>query len=210
MDGRVLRVSLRAVKGTRQEVNTFHYNLVDSTWPAHDNNPQTLADLFRDNVIPKFKLLYKSAWSIQPVVIVEEKDPLNPTAPRSEWSSGTAGPGTLVTSDVLGPSGATTVASLKSAHIGRRFNGRLFIGGDHGNTWMTGNVWVSTALPMVQAFLDAIPREPDISVGVSPAGCNWSVYSRTQRAANLNPYMSEITSVVLHNDVHWLRTRAGI
>jgi hypothetical protein len=35
----------------------------------------------------------------------------------------------------------------------------------------------------------------------------WSVYSRTQRAQDLDPYLSPIGSYSLPNRVHWLRSR---
>lgn len=94
-NGKLLRVVVRATNGSRQEVNTFHYDLQDDvSQPAND--PQQLADDFRDDVIPAFQPFYSSAWEFDPVYVVEEKDPQNPLAPRSSWNSGSSVPGTGV------------------------------------------------------------------------------------------------------------------
>lgn len=210
-NGKLLRVTLRATLGDRQMVNTFHYDLVDATYPAQDNNPQTLADLFRDNVRPKFAGIFLARWNIEPVVVVMEKDPLNPAAVRSEWVSGVATPGTRDSAGTLGPSGATVVASLYTDHIGRRFRGRLFLGGDHRQDTIVNNAWTAgTLTALYQPILAAVPMEPDLAPAVSTSTARWCVYSRTQRAADLDPYASPVAGYILRPAVHWLRRRAGI
>lgn len=68
-------------------------------------------------------------------------------------------------------------------------------------------VWQSSLLSIWQNFLDAIPRQPDIQPGVSTSVANWCVYSRTNRAADVDPYASHVTGTVLRTAVRWLRSR---
>jgi hypothetical protein len=209
-NGKLVRVTLEATLGDRSEVNTFHYDLVDGALGATPNDPQTLADLFRDNVRPAWAARYRSRWTIAPVVVVMERDPLHPTDPRSEWSSGAAITGTRATGSDLLPSACAFVVSLKSDHIGRRFNGRLFLGGDQDEGAQSDGVWVAGAITEAESFVATIPRQPDLATGPSSSVANWCIYSRTQRAANLDPYASAITSHVNRAAVHWRRKRANI
>lgn len=200
----VARVSIKA--GDQEHINTYHYDLHDLD-PLAPNDPQSLADAFRDDVIPHYKPLYDPSWTIQPVVVYQEKDPQNPLAPRSEWTSGTpqAGTGTG-TGDFL-PQGVCTVVKLLTDHIGRRFRGRLFIGGNPHEGVQTDGSWTAEWLDAVNLLLGAVPHQPDISPPGSPSTANWSVYSRTQRAANLDPYLSHISTAIAGNRVRWLRSR---
>jgi hypothetical protein len=208
-NGKLLRLTLRATISGRQEVNTFHYDLQDSAIGG-DNDPQDLADRFRDDVRPYFATLYVSAWTIEPVEIIEERDPLNPTAPRSAWSSGSPIAGTgSVSGDVL-PTACCVVAKLRSAHIGRRFNGRIFLGGSISEGSQVVNNWNSATLAYYEGFLDTVPKEPDIAPGGSDSTARWCIYSRTQRAANLDPYASPVQDYTVRTPVHWLRRRAQI
>jgi hypothetical protein len=206
-NGRLLRVTLRASLANEQHVNTFHYDLQDATYPLHDNDPQSLADLFRDNVIPKFRACYNNTWSIGPVVIIEEKDPQNPDAPRQEWTSGAALAGTNVTGGDRLPHALVGVATHKTAHIGRRATGRCFIGGTWTEDNQTAGSWAGGTVTTMQQYLDSIPRSPDLTVGVSSATADWVVYSRTSRAQDVDPYASKITSSTVHPECHYLRSR---
>lgn len=209
-NGKLVRVVMRAVESATgdQQVNTFHYDLIDSAVPGEPaNDPQSLADYFRDNVMAPFKAFYGSGWTIQPVVVAQEKDPQNPNAARSEWVSGAAGAGTRTPpSDTL-PKAACGVASLLTAHIGKRYRGRTFLGGTLGETDQTAGVWQSGITTLWNAYLAAIPLQPDIATGVSTSVANWCVYSRTNRAADIDPYASAVVSKTLRTQFRWLRSR---
>jgi len=208
-NGKLVRVSLVASIAGRQEVNTFHYDLDDGALgPAND--PQDLADRFRDDVRPYWSSFYVPAWTIEPVVVEMEKDPLNPTDPRSAWTAGAPIAGTGGASGDIGPTALCVVAKLSSAHIGRRFNGRIFMGGSIRDSASVGSNWDAATIAFYQAFLDTVPKEPDLAGGESDATAKWCVYSRTQRAANLDPYASAITSYTVRTPVHWLRRRENI
>ena len=60
-----------------------------------------------------------------------------------------------------------------------------FLGGSLAEADQNNGTWQSGILGIWQAFLDAIPREPDIAPALSTSTADWCVYSRTQRAANL-------------------------
>lgn len=211
-NGKLVRVVISASfgGGADKHVNVLHYDLEDSAVPGNaPNDPQQLADDFRDDVVPLVQLLFDSGWTIFPVVVQEELDPLNPTDPRSEWVSGSPVAGTRTgVGDIL-PTAACPVATYQTAHIGRRFRGRGFLLGPIAEGDQNAGTIGSSQLVKWQNFLDAIPRQPDLATGVSGSVANWSVYSRTQRAANLDPYASPVTSAILHNSVHWLRSRVS-
>ena len=191
-----------------QQVNTLHYDLVDAVPIGEaDNDPQALADFFRDNVVAPFKALYINTWTIQPVVVSEELDPQNPTAARSEWTSGTAGAGTRSAQTDYLPRAACAVASLVTNHIGKRYRGRIFLGGSTSEADQTGGVWQSGIITLWNAYLAAIPKQPDIATGVSSATAQWGVYSRTNRAADIDPYISPVISTPLRTQFRWLRSR---
>lgn len=205
-NGKLVRVTLRASAGSLEQVNTLHYDAIDNT--TGDNNMQDLADRIRDDVRPGFAAHYNSAWTIDPVVVTEEKDPLNPTAPRSQWSSGAAIAGTQTGVTDFLPPGSSVVVTWLTTHIGRRFRGRMFIGGSRSEGEQQAGVWGSSFLAGEETYVGNIPLQPDVAGFGSDATCNLCVYSRTQRAANLDPYASHVTSHVIRSAVHFLRRRS--
>jgi len=208
-NGKIVRVALSAQQGSDVQVNTFHYDL-DDPFGQTPNDPQQLADTFRDAVRPLFAARYSSGWSILPVTVVEEFDPQNPHSPRGSWTSGSAIPGTksIIAAD-LHPSFTVMVVTLRTDHIGRRFTGRLFLGGDWMETDINGNTWNATPLTAAATWLATIPHQPDLATGLSTATAKWCVYSRTQRTENLDPYASAIQTATARTLVHSLRSRAA-
>jgi hypothetical protein len=209
-NGRLVRVVVRAVENATgdQQVNTYHYDLVDSPIPGEPaNDPQSLADFFRDNVLGPFKAMYTSSWTIQPVVVAEEKDPQAPLDARAEWVSGTAAAGTKAAPTDLLPKACCGIAALTTNHIGKRYRGRTFLGGSIGEIDQSAGVWQSGATTLWNTYMAAIPKNPDVAPGVSTSTAAWVVYSRTQRAADLDPYASPIVSFTIRSKVRWLRSR---
>lgn len=204
---KILRVVLRATRGSDQQVNTLHYRFNDNTGGAND--PQSLADTIRAATFGPHKLLYRPDWTIQPVEVTEELDPLDPTAPRSGWLSGASGAGERgADSDYL-PSACVLIASLASDLIGRRFRGRMFIGGSWGESDQDTGNWTPTAVARAKALTDAIPRQPDVSPAGSTSTANWCVYSRVARGSGATVYAADVQAVTLRTPVHWLRSRAA-
>src|SRR6476661_1012729 len=144
-NGKLVRVTLRASNGVAEQVNTFHYDLDDGDLTV-PNDPQSLADRFRDDVRPQIATLLRPNWTLDPVVVVEEKDPLHPLDPRGSWNSGAplAGTGAGV-ADLL-PSFTSPVVALKSDHIGRRFNGRLWLMSSPDEGWQNGGAWSASIM----------------------------------------------------------------
>ena len=209
-NGKLVRVVMRAVENATsdQQVNTFHYDLVDSAIPGENpNSPQSLADYFRDNVMAPFRALYISSWTIQPVIVAEELDPQNPLAARSEWTSGTAAAGTRSAQTDYLPRAACGVASLTTDHIGKRYRGRTFLGGSTSEADQTGGVWQSGITTLWNTYLAAVPKQPDLATGVSVSVANWVVYSRTNRAQDVDPYASAVQSFAIRSQFRWLRSR---
>lgn len=206
-NGKLVRVTLRASLGTQEMVNTFHYDLVDATLEAA-NDPQTLADRFRDDVRPQIATFIRPAWTIDPVVVTEEKDPLNPLDPRSSWTSGAAIAGTSGSSSELLPSFVSPLVALKSTHIGRRFNGRLWLMGNFDEGSQNSGSWATAIMTALTTVMNSVPKQPDLATGASTSTAKWCIYSRTQRAANLDPYASAVDSFVIRPVAHSLRRRA--
>lgn len=206
-NGKLVRVTLRAVDTNGDEqVNTFHYDLIDDI--TGSNSPQDLADRFRDDVRPAWIAHYRPNWTLDPVVVTEEKDPQNPSAPRSSWTSGDPAVGTRSTSGDILPRKMCAIATLRTDHIGRRYRGRNFIGGSNTEDNLTAGIWGDTYLAYLQAMIDNVPFEPDLATG-DPLGvsAHWCVYSRTARALDQDPYASHITSATVRPEPHWLRRR---
>jgi hypothetical protein len=209
-NGKLVRVVLRAVEnGTGdQQVNTLHYDLVDSAiFGEAANDAQALADFFRDNVLAAYKAMYVNTWTIQPVVVAQELDPQNPNQARSEWVSGTAAAGTRSAQTDYLPKAACGVASLLTNHIGKRYRGRMFLGGSVSEADQSAGVWQSGILTLWNALLAAIPKQPDVATGNSQSTCTWGVYSRTNRAADIDPYISPVVSTPVRTQFRWLRSR---
>lgn len=207
-NGHLLRVVLAADgPGGRNVVNVLHYDLEDAAI-ADTNDPQSLADAFRDDVIGPYAALFSSAWSVLPVVVEDEKDPLHPTAARAAWTSGTVVVGTRsIGSDEL-PPGLCGINKWLTEHIGRRFRGRMFMPGSIAENDQNAGVVGSSILGPWETLITAIPKQPDIAGPASQSTAKLCVYSRTQRAANLDPYASAVTGHVLRNKLHYLRSRA--
>lgn len=209
--GHILRVTLKAsAPPSFLQVNTFHYDLDDShvvPGVENKNDPQALADYFRDNVVTQFRALYTSAWTIDPVVVMDEKDPQNPNVGRGEWVSGSPLLGTRVVSGQGIPFAMCGVATLKTDAIGRRHTGRTFLGGHLTETDLNGNQWEDSIFSSWGVYMTSIPKQPDIATGTSGAKADWCVYSRTQRGGDFDPYASHVQSATVHRRVHWLRSR---
>jgi len=208
-NGKVLRVALRAVHAASgdQQVNTLHYDLDDGDVVDIDNDPQLLADFFRDNVLVPFKAMYDNTWTIQPVVVSQELDPQNKLAPRSQWTSGAAAAGTRAAPTDSLPRGLCGVASLVTDHIGKRYRGRLFLGGSLGEIDQSAGVWQSTLVTIWNTFLTAIPRQPDITTGSSGSTAKWGVFSRSNRTDDIDPYISPVQSAIVRTQTRYLRSR---
>lgn len=205
-NGKLVRVVLRADAGSDSQVNVLHYDLDDG---LDTNDPQNLADTFRDVVIPLWKTLYSSAWTIQPVVVTEEKDPLDPTAARAQWTSGTAIAGTKTVSGDLLPPQCQVLVKLVTDRIGRRNTGRIWLGGSVAESDQANGIWTAGYLAGIATIMNAIPKQPDLVTGPSiGTHANWCIYSRTARAANQTPYASHVQSYSVRSLVHSLRTRA--
>jgi hypothetical protein len=211
-NGKLVKVILRATRGADQQVNTFHYDLIGGWDPllSNGNNPQALADTFRDDVRPGWAAWYGSDWSIQPVQVVDEIDPQNPGDPRSSWTSGSAIAGTSSGSGDQLPPNLAIVVKLTTALIGRRHTGRTWISGSRQESEQSYGQWVSGIVAGAETFMGTIPMEPDIQegTGIGDDSAHWCVYSRTARAADQDPYASAVTGFAVRDLVHTLRSRA--
>lgn len=198
---------LRASAGAGNEaVNTLHYDLIDVALGVA-NDPQTLADTFRDSVVPTFKALFPNTWTIDPVTIIDEKDPQDPTATRAGWTSGASVAGSKAVSGDLLPKAICGVATLRTAKIGRRARGRIFVPGVFQESEQANGLWNTLGLTVMNNYLNSIPLQPDLATGISDSTANLCVYSRTQRGADLDPYANHVTSMALRGELHWLRSR---
>jgi hypothetical protein len=99
------------------------------------------------------------------------------------------------------------VASLTTDHIGKRYRGRCFLGGSVSEADQSAGVWQSGITTLWNAYLAAIPRQPDIASGLGQSVANWVVYSRTNRAQDVDPYASSIQNATLRTQFRWLRSR---
>jgi hypothetical protein len=181
-------------------VNVLHYFFTNGS-----DDPQILADTLRDDVLPSFKALYSNEWTVSAVEVVDEKDPLNPGTALTGVSSGSPGDGTRSRSGDKAPRAECAVVTLGTGFHGRRFRGRLFLGGDIRQADDADGVWLSGQKTVWQTFIDAIPLAPTDALWAGDV--EWVVYSRTQRAATLTPFASAVTTKTLRDSVHWLRSR---
>jgi hypothetical protein len=199
-DGQLVRAVFEAQHkaSLTLNVNVLHYfaasNLAD---------PQVLADALADDPLTDFKALYSNEWTVSAIEVVDEKDPLNPTHPLTGVTSGTTGDGTRSRSGDKAPRPECAVVTVSTGLHGRRFRGRLFLGGDIRQADDADGVWLSGQKAVWQTFIDAIP----LTVEAGADDWHWIVYSRTERAANLPNYATPVTGTLLRDQVHWLRSR---
>jgi len=208
-NGNVYAVVFRATKGDRDEVNVFHYDGNNHGDPQV-NSGQSLADVVANDALSWFRGLYDNNWLCHPVLVTEVQDPQNPNAPRQQWIGGVDSAGLTTPSATPLASAAFVCVTVKTAHIGRRYTGRKFVGGAHSEASVNGNHWETAQTSAVGSYVDALPREPDVAGPASLATCTLSVYSKTQRTANQDPYLSPVVAMVVRPEVHWLRRRANI
>lgn len=199
-----MRATLSAVRGTEEVVTTLHYRM--HTEGLSTPSPQSLADAIRDGALGPYRALFHSDWTINPVTVVDEIDPLAPNDPRSGWTAGPGGGGTKSSDADTLPTAVTTVVTLRSDKIGRRATGRMFVPGSIAEADVTGGVFVGAWQLMVQALLDGIPHQPDVTGG-GTGTANWCVYSRTARAEGQTLYAFDIQSTVIRPQMRWLRSR---
>lgn len=210
-NGKLVQVRLRASDGPAHEyVSVLHYDLQDDPIPGNDpNDPQLLADAFAGAVVTAWKPMVPTTWTIDPIVVTMAKDPQNPTAPLDQWTSGSpvAGTRSLTGNDFL-PYGVTAVATLRTNHVGKRYRGRIFLPCPLLEGDQNADIIVAGTMTALNAFLNSIPHQPDIVAGASGSKALWCVYSRTNRAADLDPYASAIQSTQLRSTLKFLRSRS--
>lgn len=207
-DGQVIRVVMSATRIATATVvvNSFIYDYHDAAGSAGDPG-QILADAFRDDVLDPFKALFTSAWAIASPVAESVIDPQDPSAPRHGWNSTGGGVGTRSSASDFLPPGICGEAPVLSAFRGRRFNGRLFIPGSFTELDQADGAWTTTPLTLMQAYLDAVPRSPDVDTGLGEATADWSIFSRTQRLQGKDPYLVPVVSAIASTRTHFLRSR---
>lgn len=206
--GHIARVVLRATNGANEIVSTLHYDL---TGNALDDAPslQNLADRIRDALVPAWKACIIPSWTVQPVEVIDEKDPLHPDALRSAVASGTAAAGTRLappSGEVL-PIEACGMLTLRTDHIGRSFRGRMFLPPVWSDASIDNGVLAGSQFTNYGAVRTAIPLAPDVVTGPSTATAHLCIYSRTRRARSASDYAAHVSSITLDNTVRWLRSR---
>jgi hypothetical protein len=208
-NGTVFRVAVKATHKADgdQQVNTMHYDVVAG--PAGEMNGQAFADTIRDGVRSALVPLYTSAWSIDPVIVMEELDPQNPNAARQEWASGSVVDGTRITAAELLPRATCVVVTLRTDHIGRRHTGRFFVGSSFDESDQADGVWDTTSghWTSLLGYIQSWPQSVTHGTGDFQSVAVWSIYSRTQRAELLDDYLSPVRSSQIRTRVHWLRSR---
>lgn len=208
-NGHLARVALVATIPGNEVVNTLHYDLVgDIADPAP--TLQSLADRIADDCLDAYASLFPDGWLIHPVTVVDEIDPRNPGATRDGAIGGSSQPGSGATpsSDNMTPLELCAVATLRTAHIGRRFRGRMFMPPIFSEIYTVDGQLGGARRIAYQSFLNTIPHEPDLVTGVHPlVSAKWVVYSRTQRIQDRDPYATPISDVRLNDKLHWLRSR---
>jgi hypothetical protein len=208
-NGSLVRAVLHSHRSTDDVIHVLHYDLQSATLGLNDNSHQALADRLRDAVIPNFRALFDLNWQIQPVIVEQEKDPLNANAPRSSWVSGVAAAGTrLVSTDSL-PPGICGVNTWITDHIGRRARGRMFLGGTLAEGDQNDGTVQSGLLGIWETFVASIPLAPDIATGggLTDATANLCVYSRTARSQDQDPYAAHVKAHIIRTRLHYLRSR---
>lgn len=211
-NGKLAKAVFEARSGNLQIVNVVHYDLVGNALdPAA--SLQALATRLTTDCMGPFKALFDLNWEIQPIVVTQEKDPLNPDAVRTGATGGAGGTGTRtgVSGDKL-PLFCSRVVTLKTAKIGRSFRGRMFVSGAMFESDSLSNQWVAPSAGnfafLADAFVNSFPLAPDLTVGPSTDSAKWCVYSKTRRARDQDDYANAITTKVPRPDIHSLRSRA--
>lgn len=207
-NGHLARVSLVATRPGNEVVNTLHYSL-ESSFGETAANMQSLADRLADDLLGPYKALFTTEWTIQPVTVMDEIDPQNPTASRQGKTAGSPGPGTITPpgSASQAPLEECVVATVLTGLVGRRFRGRMFLPPIFTEDDTFDGILAASGVTKYEAFLSQIPLEPDIVTGGGTGTANWVVYSRTQRAADLDPYAPHVTGYLLRRQLRWLRSR---
>lgn len=206
--GWLVRATLSATGAGQQVVNTLHYNGDEGTLGASPAaSIQALADRLRDDLMVKYRAMFPSYWTINPIVCTEERDPQNPSDPREQRSAGPGGAGSITYSGDLVPMAICAVAQARTHSVGRSFRGRLFLPPIWAEQYMSGDETTGAWNSIATNFLNAIPLAPDIVFGPSTVSVKNVVYSRTRRGRDENPYATDVTSYVLSGRLHWLRSR---
>lgn len=207
-NGHLARVAFTATIPGNEVVNTLHYDLVGN---ALDDSPtlQALADRLADDCLDAYASLFPDGWTIHPVTVVDEVDPQHPLATRDGAVAGASlvGSGATPSSDNMTPLELCAVATLRTAHIGRRYRGRMFMPPIFSEIYTVDGELGGARRIAYQTFINTIPHAPDLTGGPTTATADWVVYSRTQRVQHLDPYATKISDVRLNSKLHWLRSR---
>ena len=207
-NGHLARVVLKAELGSNSIVSVLHYDLVGT---ALEPTPtlQALANRIRDAVIPAWRACIIPDWLVQPVEVIDERDPLHPDANRTSVTAGTPQAGLRLTapSAEVVPIQMCGMATLRTGRIGRSFRGRMFMPPLWSDNSMSDGVLSGAQFTNYQGLVASIPLEPDLVTGGGTGTANLCVYSRTRRALDHDPYAQHVTAITLDNTVRWLRSR---
>lgn len=209
----LVRAILPASGEGQEMVTVLHYNFEEGPEPSTELTAadlQLLADRLRDDLTVVRQALLPPSWSVLPVEVVQALDPLNPSAPRLARTSGTPASGTRsYTGGTRMPVAAHLVAQVLTENVGRRHRGRIHIPQILHEADVDGDFATAgtTSVTAAQNFLNAIPLEPDLGIDYPPHVVNLTVYSRTARAQDQDPYAPDVTGFSLDRQVRWLRSR---
>lgn len=207
-NGHIARVVLRAELGSNSIVSVLHYDLEANLVEALPSL-QALANRIRDAVIPAWRACIIPDWLVQPVEVIDERDPLHPDANRTSVTAGTPQAGTRLAPPAgeVVPIQMCGMATLRTGRIGRSFRGRMFLPPVWSDNSIDGGVLAGAQFVNYQGLVASIPLQPDLVTGAGAGTANLCVYSRTRRALNHDPYAQHVTAITLDNTVRWLRSR---
>jgi hypothetical protein len=206
------RVAIKStVQGGQAVNNTFYISDGSANIPdlSKLTNLATDLDAFFTTT---YRVLLTTNGILQNYTVSQVSDPLDPS-PYVQYVKNIALAGTRTEPSSHAPNQLCAVASLKTALVGRRYRGHLFLppsldqASISGTGFSSGN-YLTAVNNFVAKLVNGTAAPTPTWTGSTLSGWTLAVFSRTAAAAGQNPVFAYCTAVVQNGSIHWLRSRA--
>lgn len=217
---RVFRCAFRYTSGGIECVNTFHVRAHgDSPWgfPFDASpDPEDMAGELRTKLLTTFRAMVPDTGTVHDLTVTDEQDPLAPDQAREAFTSSIELSGSRILGTLDEPVPMCGLLTLRTGRVGRSGRGRMFLPPILNEADITlgklntGGGYRTAAINFANALIPAFSGGSAwSSLWLDTWDAEIVVYSRTLRARNAADYAFPVTSYLLRDAPHWLRSRTS-
>lgn len=217
---RVLRCAYRYTVGGIECVNTFHAAVHSDlpTWGEWGTtpDPEDVANELATKLNTTFRQMIPDTGVVHDLTVTDEHDPLNPDATREAFTKSIELTGARIVGNEDEPVSMCGLLTLRTGRVGRSGRGRMFLPPIRNEADITAgklNTGGGYRTAAINFAKELVPAFGGGSAFSSLWMDTWHgsivIFSRTLRARGADEFAFDVTSYLLRDAPHWLRSRAS-